>query len=155
MNQSSWMSCHGTNILGISGLLLVPAKVRKPPGEAIRGPSRSSAALDSRHVEIIDRPRPRANGSNRPFSVIHLRILNGSSWPLSSHWRHIAKSLSRACARSGRGACRWSELLHHVIAREAGRLAVDSRRDIVALFLLEAWRFHFLSMQRDPGAGAT
>jgi hypothetical protein len=40
---------------------------RFPPGEAIRGPS------------IIDRPRPRANGSNRPFSVAQLRIRNGSS----------------------------------------------------------------------------
>jgi len=30
---------------------------------------------------IIDRPRPRANGSNRPFSVTQLRIRNGSSCP--------------------------------------------------------------------------
>jgi len=74
---------------------------------------------------------------------------------LSSHWRQIAKSLSRACARSGRGACRWSELLHHVIAREAGRLAVDRRRDIVALFLVEAWRLNAERRQRDPGAAAS
>src|ERR1700730_12890751 len=35
-------------------------KARKPPGEAIRGPSRS-----------FDRPRPRANGSNRPKPDLH------------------------------------------------------------------------------------
>src|SRR5262249_47173 len=57
--------------------------------------------------------------------------------------------LSRS--RNGRGA---SELFHHVIAREAGRLAVDRRRDIVALFLVEAWRLNAERLQRDPGAAA-
>src|SRR5215472_5368775 len=82
-----------------------------------------------------------------------------SSWvspmPQSCHWRQIVKGLSRACARSGRDACRLSELLHHVIAREAGRLAVDRRRDIVALFVVEAWRFNAQRRQRDPGAAAS
>ena len=55
-------------------------------------------------------------------------------------------------SRHGRGA---SELLHHVIAREAGRLAVDRRRDIIALFLVEAWRLNTERRQRDPGAAAS
>src|SRR5215472_4541069 len=75
--------------------------------------------------------------------------------PQSCHWRQIVKGLSRACARSGRDACRLSEPLHHVIAREAGRLAVDRRRDIVALFLVEAWRLNTERRQRDPGAAAS
>src|SRR5215467_7098364 len=58
--------------------------------------------------------------------------------------------LSRS--RNGRGA---SELFHHVIAREAGRLAVDRRRDIVALFLVEAWRLNAERRQRDPGAATS
>src|SRR5262249_41818408 len=48
-----------------------------------------------------------------------------------------------------------SELLHHVIAREAGRLAVDRRCDGVALFLVEAWRLNTKRRQRDPGAAAS
>src|ERR1700730_2307958 len=48
-----------------------------------------------------------------------------------------------------------SEPLHHVIAREAGRLAVDRRRDIVALFLVEAWRLNTERRQRNPGAAAS
>src|SRR5262249_46752046 len=52
-------------------------------------------------------------------------------------------------------ACRWSELLHHVVAREAGRLAVDRRRDSVALFPVEAWCFNAERRQRDPGAAAS
>src|SRR6476661_5049884 len=55
-------------------------------------------------------------------------------------------------SRNGQGA---SEPLHHVIAREAGRLAVDRRRDIVALFLVEAWRLNTERRQRDPGAAAS
>src|SRR5215471_15377643 len=58
--------------------------------------------------------------------------------------------LSRS--RNRRGA---SELFHHVIAREAGRLAVDRRRDIAALFLVEAWRLNTERRQRDPGAAAS
>src|SRR5262249_37348192 len=48
-----------------------------------------------------------------------------------------------------------SELLHHVITREAARLAIDCRRDIVALFLVEAWRLNAERCQRDPGAAAS
>src|SRR5262245_41645716 len=49
---------------------------------------------------------------------------------------------------------RGSELLHHVIAREAGRVAVDRRRDIVALFLVEAWYLDAERRQRDARAAA-
>ena len=79
----------------------------------------------------------------------------GGSCHLAAIGVQIAKSHSRTCAPGGRGACRSSELLHHVIAREAGRLAVDRRRDTVALFLVEAWRLNTERRQRDPGAAAT
>ena len=72
-----------------------------------------------------------------------------SSCTTAAIWRSIAKRLS---SRNGQGA---SELLRHVIAREAGWLAVDRRRDIVALFLVEAWRFNAERRQRDPSAAAS
>jgi hypothetical protein len=48
-----------------------------------------------------------------------------------------------------------SELLHHLIAREAGRLAVDRRCDSVTLFVVEARRFNAERRQRDPRAAAS
>jgi hypothetical protein len=69
---------------------------------------------------------PTAGTQRRPREQVFM--------PHSCHLAFARKApLSRS--RNGRGA---SELLHHVIAREAGRLAVDRRRDIVALFLVEA-----------------
>ena len=61
---------------------------------------------------------------------------------------------------SGRAANRWLLVMRsgwdlRIIAREAGRLAVDRRRDIVALFLVEAWRLNTERRQRDPGAAAS
>src|SRR5215469_681831 len=71
--------------------------------------------------------------------------------PTAAIWRSIAKRPSHA-SRNGQGA---SELLHHVIARKAGRLAVDRRRDIVALFLIESWRLNTERRQCDPVAAAS
>src|SRR5882724_1760632 len=48
-----------------------------------------------------------------------------------------------------------SELLRHVIAREAGRVAVDRRRDIVALLLVKPGRLDAERRQRDAGAAAS
>ena len=55
-------------------------------------------------------------------------------------------------AGGGRGQ---SELLHHVIAREARRLAVNCRRDFIALFTIETGSFNTKRRQRDPSAAAS
>ena len=72
---------------------------------------------------------------HRPFS------LGGGNWsncPTVVIWCSIAKRLSYRLPATGEGASRQLELFHHVIACEAGRLAVDCRRDIVALFQIKA-----------------
>src|SRR6266850_4974934 len=74
-----------------------------------------------------------SEGYSRPFSVTQLRIRNGSSCPTAAIGVRSRRA-SRRPPRSGRGAGRQSELFHHIIAGEAGRLAVDCRCDIVALF---------------------
>src|SRR6201993_1199487 len=53
------------------------------------------------------------------------------------------------------GRRRGSKLLHHVIARETGRVAVDRRGDVVALLLVKAGRLDAERRQRDPGAAAS
>src|SRR5215831_2257039 len=60
--------------------------------------------------------------------------------------------LSQSYAQRAR---RWpSELFHHVIAREARRLAVDRRCDTVALFQVKAGSLDAEGRQRDPSAAA-
>src|SRR5437016_2104083 len=66
----------------------------------------------------------------------------------------IATLPARSFAPTECGRRRGLELLHHVVAREAGRGAVDRRRDIVALFLVEAWCLDAQGRQCDPGAAA-
>src|SRR5215472_8195759 len=56
---------------------------------------------------------------------------------------------------NGRGDGRQSEFFHHVIACEAGRLAVDCRRDIVALFQVKAGGLDAERRQRDPTTAAS
>src|SRR6267378_8636345 len=45
--------------------------------------------------------------------------------------------------------------LHHVVARESGRVAVDRRGDVVALLLVKAGRLDAERRQRDPRAAAS
>jgi hypothetical protein len=66
-----------------------------------------------------------------------------------------SRSASPMPPRNGRGAGPSVRVFYRVIACEAGRLAVDCRRDTVALFQVKAGGLDAERRQRDPTTAAS